>query len=156
MNRRSEQKKPEYGLINICRCMMEEGYYPVYEKTHILFKLDDNIAVVEYSDNVLSIRVFFTIEEEMREMFMEASNRMMAESYLVKPVILDDRKSILFSCEFLCENIRQFRRLFPIGIERLTEALLLHKCEIKRQMLSEELAASVISASKRECAPKVS
>ena len=26
--------------------MMEEGYYPVYENTHITFGLEDNLAVV--------------------------------------------------------------------------------------------------------------
>ena len=45
----------------IFRCMMEEGYYPSYEKTHILFNVEDNVAVLEYEEDILSIRIFFSI-----------------------------------------------------------------------------------------------
>ena len=48
---------------------MEEGYYPTFEKTHIQFGLDDNIAVVEYEERVVSVRLFFSIDEEAYELY---------------------------------------------------------------------------------------
>ena len=35
-------------MARIFRCMMEEGHYPIYETSHIVFGLDDNLAIVEY------------------------------------------------------------------------------------------------------------
>ena len=77
-------------MRRIFRCLMEEGYYPRYEETHILFSLDDNTAVVEYEEGVISIRLFFSIDEEAYGLFLEASNEVMLETYIVKPVILND------------------------------------------------------------------
>ena len=74
--------------------MMEDGYYPVSEQTHIQFGLDDNIAVVEYEEGILAVRLFFSIEEEACDLFMEASNSMMMCSHSVKAVVLDDMKNI--------------------------------------------------------------
>ena len=51
------------SMRSMFRCLMEEGYYPTFEQTHIQFGLDDNIAVVEYEEGVLSVRLFFSIEE---------------------------------------------------------------------------------------------
>ena len=50
-------KKTEAGrgsltMRSIFRCMMEEGYYPEYEKTHILFGMDSDTAVVEYEEGM--------------------------------------------------------------------------------------------------------
>ena len=67
----------------IFRCMMEDGYYPTYEGTHILFNVDDNTAVLEYEEGILSIRIFFSIEEDAYDLFLEASNAMMMESFIV-------------------------------------------------------------------------
>lgn len=124
-------------MQDIFRCMMEEGYRPEYEKTHILFNLDDNTGVVEYEENILSIRIFFAIEPDAFSLFLEASNSMMLESYMVKPVITEDRKSILFSCEMMCDSIREFRKFFHRGVEYIIEALMMHKAEMKRLILSE-------------------
>ena len=54
--------------------MMEDGYYPVFEQTHIQFGMDDNIAVVEYEEGILSVRLFFSIDEEAYDLFLEACN----------------------------------------------------------------------------------
>jgi hypothetical protein len=53
--------KTSLNMRSIFRCMMEEGYYPVYENTHITFGLEDNLAVVEYEEGILSVRLFFSI-----------------------------------------------------------------------------------------------
>ena len=134
-------------MRSIFRCMMEGGYYPTYEKTHILFNIDDNTAVVEYEEGVLSIRLFFSIEEEAYDLFLEASNATMTETFMVKPAILDDMKNIMFSCEILCDTVKEFRKFFPIGVERLTEAVMMHKSEMKRLILAEKVSSAAISAS---------
>ena len=43
----SPQKTPGLNIRNMFRCMMEDGYYPSFEQTHIQFGIDDNIGVVE-------------------------------------------------------------------------------------------------------------
>lgn len=134
------------NMRSIFRCMMEEGYYPTFEKTHIQFGIDDNIGVVEYEENILSIRLFFSIEEDVYDLFLEASNAAMMETYIVKPVILDDMKNIMFSCEIMCDTLREFRKFFPRGIERLNEALMMHKAEMKKLLLAEEVAGAKIPA----------
>lgn len=45
--------KKSLDMRNIFKCMMEDGYYPVFDKNHIEFELDDNLAVVEYTDDIL-------------------------------------------------------------------------------------------------------
>lgn len=130
-------KRSGLDMTSIFRCMMEEGYYPTYEKTHILFGLDDSLGVVEYEEGILSLRLFYTIEEEAYDMFMEASNETMAECYIVKPVLLDDRKSLMFSCEMMCDTVKEFRKFFPRGIELVRDALDTHKQKMKMLMLSE-------------------
>ena len=133
-------------MRKIFRCMMEEGYYPVYEKTHILFGIEDNTAVVEYEEGILSVRVFFTIEEDAYDLFLEASNAAMTETYIVKPAILEDMKNIMFSCEMMCDNMREFRKFFPKGIERITEAIIVHKAEMKKLILAENVSSAVVPA----------
>ena len=89
-----ETKSGTLTLKRIFRCMMEDGYYPEFEKTHILFDMDGNIAVVEYQKDILSVQLFFSIESELSEMFLEASNHAMLDSFIVKPVVMDDRQNI--------------------------------------------------------------
>ena len=72
------------NMRSIFRCMMEDGYYPTFEKTHILFSIDDNTAVVEYEEGVISIRIFYSIQEEIYDYFLEVSNTTMAETFIVK------------------------------------------------------------------------
>ena len=114
--------------------MMEEGYYPCYEYTHISFDLDGNIAVVECEDGFASVRIFFSIDQEEYDMFIEASNLTMMKTYAVKPTVMDDRQNIIFSIEFLCDGIRDFRRYFPRSLNCLRDALISHKAEMKRLM----------------------
>ena len=133
-------------MKSIFRCMMEDGYYPTYEKTHILFEIDDNTAVVEYEERVLSIRLFFSIEEDAYDLFLEACNATMTETFLVKSAVLEDMKNIMFSCEILCDTVKEFRRFFPRGVERLTEAVLMHKAEMKKLIIAEKVSSATISA----------
>lgn len=118
---------------------MEEGYHPYYETSHIIFELDENLAVVEYEKSILSVRLFFTIEEEMAQTIINVSNSVMTESQMVKPTVLDDMKNLMFSCETMCENIRQFRSFFPKAIELLEEALSIHRKEMKIMILHKSV-----------------
>lgn len=147
MKRQSDKKKGRsLNMTGIFRCMMEGGYYPIYEKTHIVFGLDDNLATVEYEDGILAVRLFFLIEKDTYPIFLEAANETMMKEYIVKPVVLDDMKNLMFSCEIMCDNIREFRRFFPRSIELLREALSRHRTEMKRLLLAQELASKTIPA----------
>ena len=128
------------------RAMMEGGYYPKFNKTHITFAHDDNIAVVEYEEGILSVRLFFTIDEEAYDLFLEASNQTMLETFIVKPVLLDDMKTIMFSCETFCDTLREFRKLFPRCIRLITESLAMHKKEMKILMAEEDSTRKEIPA----------
>lgn len=130
--------KPSLTLKRIFRCMMEGGYYPIYEKTHILFDMKDNIGVVEYENGVLAVRLFFIIDEEAYNLFTEVSNTVMQESDLVKPVILDDRCNLMFSCETMCDNVREFRKFFPRCIKLINDTLLLHRSEVKNIIMYKD------------------
>lgn len=126
--------------------MMEGGYYPTFEKTHIIFAMEDNLGVVEYEEGILSIRLFFSIDEDTGEMFMEACNKTMQETYGVKGVVLDDMKNIMFSCEFPCDTEKEFRKFFPRGIELINEALEIHKTEMKKLILAESITSKAFPA----------
>lgn len=134
------------NMTNIFRCMMEGGYYPIYEKDHIVFGIDDNLAVVEYEEGILSVRIFFSIDEDVYALFLKASNETMMKAYTVKPVVLDDMKNIMFSCEILCDNVREFRKFFPRCITLLNEALKQHKTEMKRLLMANEIVSKTIPA----------
>ena len=125
---------------------MEGGYNPTYEKTHIVFGLDDNLAIVEYEEGILAVRLFFSIERDTYAMFLEAANETMMKEYIVKPVVLDDMKNLMFSCEIMCDNIRELRKFFPRSIELLRETLIRHRSEMKRLILNQELASKAIPA----------
>ena len=142
----SLQKLPSLNMRSIFRCMMEDGYYPTFEQTHIQFNMDDTIAVVEYEDGILSVMVFFSIDEDAYGLFLEASNSTMIETYSVKPTVLDDMKNLLFSCEMLCDNVREFRKFFPRMIAMLNEAISIHKEETRKLILASEIANATIPA----------
>ncbi len=147
--KRTDMKKTGQGSLNmriIFRCMMEDGYYPTYEKTHILFNIDDNVAVLEYEEDILSVRIFFSIDEDEYDLFLEASNASMLESFIVKPAIMDNMKNIMFSCEMMCGTLREFRKFFPRGIQYLKEAISVHKNQMKRLILAEKVSSATISA----------
>lgn len=147
MKKQSDKKTGRsLDMHGIFRCMIEGGYYPIYEKTHIVFGLDDNLAIVEYEEGVLSVRLFFSIDEETYPMFLEAANETMMKAFVVKPVVLDDMKNLMFSCEIFCDTVREFRKFFPRSIEVLREALKQHRTEMKRLILAQELASRTIPA----------
>lgn len=131
---------------------MEEGYYPVYEKTHILFSIDDNTAVVEYEEGILSVRVFYTIEEDAYDLFLEASNAAMTETFIVKTAILEDMKNIMFSCEMMCDTVKEFKKFFPRAVEYIKEAVVEHKREMKRLITSPDILSGNIAGTD-EAAP---
>ena len=141
-----KKKKSSLTMRSMFKAMMEGGYYPTFNKTHILFNMEDNIGVVEYEEDILSVRLFFTIEEEAYDLFLEASNSAMLETFAVKPVVMDDMKTIMFSCETLCDTLNEFRRHFPRCISLLEESLSSHKAEMKKLVLAEEAISKKIPA----------
>lgn len=148
METKSDKNRSGRSLTmrSIFRCMMEDGYYPTFEKTHIQFGMDDNIAVVEYEEGILAVRLFFSIEEEAYDLFLEASNSMMMYNWCAKAVVLDDMKNIMFGCEIPCDNVREFRKFFPRCIEMLREGLRAHKSEMRRLILADQVASKAIPA----------
>lgn len=136
MKTESPFRKPGLSLTNVFKYMMESGYNPSYEYSHIQFDLEENIAVVECENGFASVRIFYSIEKEESDMFIQASNQTMINTYSVKPVVLEDRENIVFSCEFFCNNIRDFRRFFPRALDCLRDVLSTHKAEMKKIFLS--------------------
>lgn len=132
--------------------MMENGYYPVYEKTYITFELKGNMAVLEMDDDVICIRLFFSIDEDDYDNMLEASNACMLKTYMVKPVILDDMANIMFSSECICETYRDFTRFFPRMTAMLDEAVSIHKEEMKHILLTEDIAKAVMPAAEESAA----
>ena len=51
----------------------------------------------------------------------------MQSVFLVRPVVLDDRKTLMFSCENICDTFRDFERFFPKMLGLLDESLKMHK-----------------------------
>ena len=123
--------------------MMEDGYYPTFEENHIQFNLDGNSAVVTYDEDILGVRLFFMIDEEEYGLFLEASNMTMLETYSVKPAVMDDMSSLMFSCEVMCDNVRDFRRFFNRALERLRNAMRVHKSEMRKLVIASEIAAKI-------------
>ena len=70
----------------------------------------------------------------------------MLETYAVKSAILDDMENIMFSCELMCDNLREFRKFFPRAVARLKEALTIHKAEMKKMILASEVASATVPA----------
>ena len=133
-------------MRSIFRCMMEEGYYPTFEKTHIIFGIEDNLAVLEYEEGIISMKLFFTIDEDAYDLFLEASNETMFKTFMVKPVLLDDMNTIMFSFEVPCGTTRELRKILRIGIEYLGKALETHRHEMKKLILAEETATATLPA----------
>lgn len=134
-------------MRSMFRAMMEEGYYPYFNKTHIMFNHDDNMVIVEHANGILCLRLFFSIEEEAYDLFLEASNQTMLNTFVTKPVLMDDMKTIMFSCETFCDNIREFRKLFPRCIHLIDESIAAHRKEMKKLVLAEETVSKTIPAS---------
>ena len=145
--KKKENSQKTLTKLNMFKAMMEGGYYPYYNKTHIMFSHDDNTVIVEHEDGILCVRLFFTIEEEAYDLFLEASNQTMLNTFVTKPVLMDDMKTIMFSCETFCDNIREFRKLFPRCIHLIDESIAAHKKEMKKLVLAEEALSKTIPAS---------
>jgi hypothetical protein len=119
--------------------MMENGYNPTFEDNYILFDIEDNTSVLEYDEGILSIRTFFTIDEDGYDIFLEASNLAMINSLVIRPVIMEDMKSIMFSCETICDNMNDFKRFFPKLIEFSKKGLEIHTHEINELIQATEI-----------------
>ena len=119
------------SMTSMFRFMMEEGYYPTYEQGHIIFGIDDNIAALDYEDGIMAVRIFFSIEEDTYDIFIEAGNSTMADSVGVKPIVLDDRKTLMFSSETMCDSMREFKKFLPRSIKNIRDALAIHKEQMK-------------------------
>ena len=145
--KKKENSQNTLTKLNMFKAMMEGGYYPYYNKTHIMFNHDDNPVIVEQSNGILCLRMFFTIEEEAYDLFLEASNQTMLDTYIVKPVLMNDMKTIMFSCETFCYNIREFRKFLPHCIHLIDESIAAHKKEMKKLVLAEEALSKTIPAS---------
>jgi len=145
-------KRSSLTLRSIFRYMMENGYYPVYEKTHITFEFKGNLAVLELDEDILCIRLFFSIEEDDYDNMLEASNACMLKTYMIKPALLDDMASLMFSCECICMTYRDFTRFFPRMTSMLEEAVGIHKEEMKQIILTEGIAKAVMPAAEESAA----
>ena len=145
--KKKENSQKTLTKLNMFKAMMEGGYYPYYNKTHIMFSHDDNPVIVEQANGILCLRMFFTIEEEAYDLFLEASNQTMLDTYIVKPVLMNDMKTIMFSCETFCYNIREFRKFLPHCIHLIDESIAAHKKEMKKLVLAEEALSKTIPAS---------
>ena len=132
----AKKQKRDLMIRNIFKYMMENGYSPVFEDDYITFTADDNKSVLDFTDNILIIRTFFTIEEDEYDLFLEASNGAMLKSNMLKPVIMEDMTSIMFSCETFCENMSDFKRFFPRLVTFARDGLQIHKNEM-RELLQE-------------------
>lgn len=133
------EKKKTLTLRKMFRYMMENGYEPSYESTHILFDIEDNTAVLEYDEGFLAIRMFFGIDKEEFRNFLEASNSCMQMTYIIRPVILEDHRTIMFSCETICDTFRDFERFFPKMLVSLQEGLVAHKHQMQELLLWQSL-----------------
>jgi ketol-acid reductoisomerase len=131
MKKEQENKKGSLNFMSIFRYLMEEGYFPTYETTHILFELEDNTALLEYEDGMLSIMVFFSIDEETSALFILGSNSVMTDTKGIKALVLEDEATIMFSAEFMCDNLRELRKFFPKALHNINHALAEHKKTMK-------------------------
>lgn len=134
-----EDQNHSLTMRKIFAYLMENGYEPSYEDGYILFEIDNDTSVLEYDNGILSVRTFFSIDEEGYDMFMEASNLTMIKSLMIRPVIMEDMKSIMFSCETLCESMSEFRRYLPRLIEFSRKGLAAHKNEMKQLIRATEM-----------------
>ena len=136
---KTEKNQKAEDMRKIFTYMMENGYNPTFEDNYILFEIDDNTSVLELDDGILSVRTFFTIDEDGYDMFLEASNLAMIKSLVIRPVIMEDMRSIMFSCETICDNINDFKRFLPKLIEFSKRGLEIHRHEMKELIDATEI-----------------
>ena len=92
------------------------------------------------------MRLFFSIDEDAYDLFLEASNETMFRTFMVKPVLLDDMDTIMFSFEVPCSTVRELRKMLRLGVEHLGKALDIHRMEMKKLILAEEMATAALPA----------
>lgn len=136
---KTESKQQKVDMKQIFTYMMENGYNPTFEDNYILFDIEDNTSVLEYDEGILSVRTFFTIDEDGYDIFLEASNLAMINSLVIRPVIMEDMKSIMFSCETICDDMDDFKRFLPKLIEFSKKGLEIHKQEMKELIQATEI-----------------
>jgi hypothetical protein len=136
---KTEIKQKRVDMKEIFTYMMENGYNPKFENNYILFDIEDNTSVLEYDEGILSVRTFFTIDEDGYDIFLEASNLAMINSLVIRPVIMEDMKSIMFSCETICDDMDDFRRFLPKLIEFSKRGLEIHKQEMNELIQATEI-----------------
>ena len=141
-----KKKEPSLDMRKIFTYLMENGYEPHYEDDFILFDIEDNTSVLEFEDGILSLRTFFTIDEEGYDMFLEASNFAMIKSIMMRPVIMEDMKSIMFSCETICDTFGDFKRFLPRLIEFSKKGLEIHKSQMRELMRATEMLSKTMPA----------
>lgn len=107
--------------------LMENGYRPALEDSCMLLQANDNSFVLEHHDNTLTLRTFYAIEKDEYDLFLEASNMSMLDSFMIKPVIMDEGESLMFSCETFCVTFSDFRRFFPMMMEYMGKGIDAHK-----------------------------
>ena len=146
MKTKSPIQAQSLSMKSIFKYMMEEGYYPEFEYSHIQFDLDGNIAVVDTEEGFVSLRIFFSIDKEDYDLFLEASNSTMLKTFAIKPAVMDDMENIVFSHEFFCENLRDLKRFFPRAIETMKDALNTHKNEMRKAVMSKGALSKSIPA----------
>ena len=146
MKTKSPIEAQSLSMQTIFKYMMEEGYNPDFEYSHIQFNLDGNIAVVDTEEGFVSLRIFFSIDKDDYDLFLEASNLTMLKTYAIKPAIMDDMENIVFSNEFFCENLRDLKRFFPRSIETMKEALDAHKTEMRKLVITKGALSKAIPA----------
>ena len=152
MKPESLKKGSRLTLKSMFMNMMENGYNPSHDGNSIQFELGDDTAVVEYNEDIMSVRLFYSIDEEEYDLFLEASNTAMLKSYAVKAAVLDNMTDLMFSCEFPCENIRDFKRFLPKSVDLLTDALKTHKEEMRRLIIASGVVSATIPATESSMA----
>ena len=133
------EMKKELTLRKIFRYMMENGYEPSLEDMHILFDMKELTAVLEYEEGILSLRMFFSVDRDEYRNFLEASNSCMQMTYMIRPVILEDHRTLMLSCESICDTFRDFERFFPRMLDSLQEGLTVHKNQMQELLLWQSL-----------------
>ena len=79
----------------------------------------------------------------------------MIETFIVKPALLGNMKTIMFSFEMMCDNIREFRKFFPRAIEHLKNGILTHREEAgKLAMAEKKSSATLVATEENELFPK--
>lgn len=135
---KTDKNQQTENMRKIFTYMMENGYNPTFEDNYILFEVDDNTSVLELDEGILSVRTFFTIDEDGYDLFLEASNLAMIRSLVIRPIIMDDMKSIMFSCETICDSMSDFKRFLPKLIEFSKKGLEIHRHEMQQLIAATE------------------